>query len=116
VGIRDWLKPPSERRRWARKIVPDLRAVYWDGATNIPHAVVDIGEGGAAIETSLNWHVGTFICLNLCKGERPDYASLWCEVVRKTPDGFGVRFLFTSRSAERGFKRYFSAFDREAAK
>jgi hypothetical protein len=120
VGFRDWLKPPLERRQSPRKTVPDLRAVYWDGATNLARPIADIGAGGAAIETDLDWYVGTLIRLTICQSHPAESAAkhenLWCEVVRKTPKGFGIRFLFQNQSELRGFRRYFDSFNSEVKK
>lgn len=109
-------KEGTDRRKSRRVSVKHLEAVYWDGSANSSHAIREVSYDGAMIDTDVEWIEGTMILLSirLVRAGGPvqesDLSSqLWCRVVRRTPTGFCVEFLFFTRGARRAFRHYLDA-------
>jgi len=93
--------------------VNNVLAVYWDGLPDSFHPVRDVSLGGAYIETPVDWSSGSLIRLNLIaqqdhnKPRGPDiFRNLWSQVVRKTPDGFCVEFVFEDPTERKKLRRF----------
>ena len=106
-------KDRKERRRSPRIPVNCLEAVYWDGSTNASHGIREMSFDGAMIETDVEWIEGTLIRLNLRRirldGPAQDsdvHSQLWCRVIRRTPTGFCVEFMFSSRGERQSFAEF----------
>lgn len=104
------LKPNGERRDSARRSDLNLFACYFNGGSGARYPVRDIGEDGAYIETSCAWAIGTLMRFTLntdASGDDEGNAiMLHAEVVRTTPDGMAVRFLFHSYKGRRSLLRF----------
>lgn len=119
VKIRQWLKGSKERRAATRYPCAGLVAYYWTGGPPNACRVRDISEGGAYIETSDLWAAGTVITLTIQRevpagaagsgvardaGDIPQ--TLHCDVMRREPSGFSVRFLFLDGHEKRALQEF----------
>ena len=119
LNIRKWLKGPKERRASPRCPGGALVAYYWTGGPPAPCRVRDISEGGAYIQTPDLWAPGTVITLTIQRAAEPGAAAasdpgdadhlsqtLHCDVMRREPAGFSVRFLFLDRHQKQRFQEF----------
>jgi hypothetical protein len=94
-------RPHTERRSARRESGEGLFAHYWDGGSPRSQKVIDISLKGSYIETDFPWMRGTLMLVTLQIGpigysedEPPDAILVPAEVVRTSPKGMGLRFLF----------------------
>jgi hypothetical protein len=102
--LAEWLRHRAarqlERRQGTRQRVANLAAHYWDGTAAVSHVVRDVSTTGAFIFADFKWPPGTIVTLTLQLETHPALAPtlVRTKVVRSVPDGFGVQFLFLSKT------------------
>jgi len=111
-----WLTAVNSDRRIAPRVPGEgLAAFYWEGDAPRGHGIRDISTRGAFLETdSLAWPQGTSMILTLqidAKGPGDPAAvavAVEAEVVRTTPQGMGLKFLFADVEEWRSFLEFLS--------
>jgi hypothetical protein len=118
VRMRRFLQGPAQdQRRSPRNPGGALVAYYWTGGAPSPRKIANVSLDGAYVEAPDRWHPGTVITLTLQLGphvSEGDQTSLgrlapWevrALVIRSTPEGFAVEFLFEDRAERAGFERF----------
>jgi hypothetical protein len=130
-----WFKKSKRTTpRAQRHAIDSLAAVYWDGSVNCSHVIKDISLTGALIDTDLSWEVGTRIRMSLQylgkggvethgpqpvevphweAGLNPElgrvedvFLDVWSRVVRRTPQGLSVQFIFQSFKEAQKFRKF----------
>jgi hypothetical protein len=112
----DWLNSDSERRSVPREPGDGLVAFFWEGDTPRGHAVIDISRHGANLATgSISWSRGTHMILTLqidpkllTNGALPDAIVLQAEVLRTSPQGMALRFVFPTVKDRRTLLNFLS--------
>jgi hypothetical protein len=119
-----WLIGSDSNRRVAPRVSGEgLAAFYWEGGVPRWHWVRDISTRGAFLETaSLAWPQGTPMILTLqidAKGGPGDPAAnalaVEAKVVRTTPQGMGLRFVFADVQGWQVFLRFLTRWNQNAA-
>ncbi len=113
LWLRRWYAKLLDRRDAKRSAMPRLAAYYWEGGVPTAHEVLDFSESGAYIRTTASWYPGTIIELALQQqgngGDAQGGAKLAvhgpCRVVRCSPGGVGVRFLFAEPAARKELRK-----------
>ena len=97
---RHWAARQLERRQAPRNRVADLVAHYWDATAANTHVVRDVSTGGAFICADFKWPLGTIVTMTLQLEGHPSSAPtlVRTKVVRSVADGFGVQFLWLSKT------------------
>jgi len=118
MPIRRFLRKSQDKRKSPRRPGGGLVAHYWTGGAPAPHRISNLSSTGAFLEAPDDWPLGTVMSLILQLGSAPSPGPqeppaggsspyvVHAEVVRSTPDGFGVRFLFENRDARAEFERF----------
>ena len=93
---------------------------YWTGGAPSPRRVSNVSADGAYVEAPDIWYPGTVITLIFQPGsvhppdahDQPVHdpglpsCTTRAVVVRSTPDGFGVEFLFENQDERTGFQHF----------
>jgi hypothetical protein len=108
--IRDLLLGTDERRDGAR-FRPPMAVYYWTGEHAKAYRVRDIGSTGLFVETEDRWGPGTSLHVHLVEGPAPaetraPKVSVLAEVVRSSPDGMAMMFLFENPKERRRFDTF----------
>jgi hypothetical protein len=118
--VKRWISRWQERRRAPRVRSETVRAIYWEALPDCSHPVKDISVEGAYIQTAVSWSTGTLIRLNLvfpgsttASNGDDTFSNLWSRLVRNTPDGFAVEFVFDSPAERRQLKRLLRGLNEE---
>ena len=118
VRMRRFLQGPAQdQRRSPRKPGGALVAHYWTGGAPAPRKIADVSLDGAYVEAPDRWHPGTVITLTLQLDSnisdrdqmtlaRPAPCEIRAMVIRLTPEGFAVEFLFEDGAERAGFERF----------
>lgn len=95
-----WLKGSGsrERRKAARKDIPEVVAHYWDGAAPAAHTIRDLSECGLYVVTEQRWYPGTMVMMTLQRkdsfdGEADRSITVQSKVVRSGEDGMALVFV-----------------------
>jgi hypothetical protein len=93
--------------------VDNVIALYWEGLSDCSHVVRNINLEGAYIKTAVSWAPGTLIRLTLriIAGDETTsgmdtFVDLWSNVIRSTPDGLGVEFVFRDREQRAELRQF----------
>jgi hypothetical protein len=104
-----WLRQFFDRRWYERTVASDVIAYYWEGGQPTRHTVRDVSISGAYIEADVQFYVGTFLMLTLQRGADHEdpvaCVTIPCEIVRRGPDGMGVKFMLTRREERLGLRQ-----------
>ena len=91
AGLEEWRQSNPGKREHARK-EQSITALYMLGSYFFRDSITDIGAGGLFLETKTPVNVGQTISISFALAEDEDPVEVKGEVVRVTPNGFGVKF------------------------
>ena len=95
-----WLLRIPPDRALSRHALPELVASYWTGASPQTFAIENISGSGMFLLTEERWSPGTVILMNLQRTdmlgkEKGAAIAVMARVVRATPQGMGMAFMFS---------------------
>lgn len=110
------------RKRAVRYTTDKLVAYYWDGGVaKDEHPVKNISLTGAYISSRYEWPAGTVLHLTLRQRAVDGsgtflipFVELRCKIVRQSPDGFGVNFMFDRNRQRKALKRLLGGSKKQA--
>lgn len=109
--LKDWVIQVLDRREAPRRKVMNLKAYYWEGTGAADHVVRDISASGAFILADFKWLPGTGLTMTLqLQGQTasgsPRSTVVQTRVVRQTPNGIGVQFLYLNKSERKSVTNF----------
>ena len=97
----------DDNRKASRHMTSSVVAYYWDGGVPAPHPIRDISISGAFLPTDQRWRPGTIVTMTLQKsndvaGDPHRSIAVQAKVMRLSPDGVGIKFIFPDSEKIRG--------------
>jgi hypothetical protein len=100
---------PSDAR-WGTRLSIDRTVHVRAGGVERPATMQDLSLTGCFVVTASTYAIGTILSLRFeLDGEASRNVTTEARVVRRTPTGVGVRFVFTDPQTPAAIKRWISS-------